>query len=433
VSGRGAGFDRSLVRNGALAAGLGLASVYAYGTAKYRHNAKRGFTFEEDPPVPGSPEFSRLLEVLTGAPVRSGNRVQVLRNGDQTFPAMLEAIRSAQRTVDLSSYILWPGRITDAFIEALTERARAGLDVNVVVDGWGSAKLDRPTVDRLEDAGVRFSFFRPPRWYTVHKLNNRMHRRLLIIDGRVGFAGGVGIADVWTGHAQDPEHWRETHVRLEGPAVRDVLGGFNGNWAEATKVILGPSHLPDLETFDDGADVQVIRSSPGAGGTAVALMFAAALAGARERLWITTAYLVPGDAVVDVLCRAARRGVDVRLLVNGPHIDKEVVRRTGRRRYDVLLESGVRIFEYQQTMLHAKVLLADGWANVGSSNLEHRSQGLDEELTVGFTDPAVVAEFEKDFLADLDVCQEIELDAWRKRPLRDRAAERAGDLLRQSL
>ena len=196
---------RTWIRKTAAPVAAGLALTYAYGTARYRRDAQRGYDLP-DPPPPGSPEFARLVEALSGAAVRSGNRVKVLRNGCRTFPSMLDAIASAESTIDFSSYIYWPGEITSHFTEALCERARAGVEVNLVVDGYGSAKLDRETVHTLQDAGVNFAFFRPPAWYALDKLNNRMHRRLLIADGRVGFAGGVGIADVWRGDAEDPEH-----------------------------------------------------------------------------------------------------------------------------------------------------------------------------------------------------------------------------------
>lgn len=414
--GRGGGIDRRL----------------AYGAARYRREARTGYEIA-DPPQPGSAAFARLVEALTGAPLRPGNRVRVLRNGRQTFPAMLEAIASAGATIDLSSYICWPGAITTEFTQALAERARAGVEVNVVLDGWGSAKLDRATVEALKDSGATVAFFRPPHWYTLHKLNNRMHRRLLIVDGRIGFAGGVGIADVWTGDAQDPGHWRETHAVIEGPAVRDLLGGFLENWNEATQVVLGPSHLPELACFDGGIDVQVTRSSPRAGGTAAAQLFYAAIAGARERVWLTTAYFAPGAAFVDVLCEAAARGVDVRILVNGPNIDKEVVRQAGQRCYGRLLESGARIFEYQPTMLHAKVLIADTWANIGSSNLDHRSLGLDDEINVAVHDPGVVAELASHFGDDVGASEEFDLRRFKDRSLARRAVESASDLARQSL
>ena len=425
------GSDRSWVAKAAVPVGAGLALTYAYGTARYRRNSREGYRFD-DLPQPGTEDFDHLVETVTGASVRPGNRVRILRNGCRTFPAMLDAIAAAQATVDLSSYIYWPGGIADRFTEALCAKARAGVEVNVVFDAYGSAKLDHETVDRLEEAGVTVAFFRPPSWYTLDKLNNRMHRRLLIVDGRIGFAGGVGIADVWMGDAEDREHWRETHAVVEGPAVRDIVGGFMENWAEAANVVLGQRHIPDLRPFDDGVDVHVIRSSPRSGGTATAQLFSATVAGTKERLWVTTAYFAPGEAFLDLLCDAAGRGVDVRILTNGPNVDKEVVRETGQRQYGRLLEAGVRIFEYQPTMLHAKVMIADGWANVGSSNLEHRSFGLDDELVVAFTDPALVDELVDSFADDVEASVEFDLDRWKQRSFAKRAREAAGDLFRQA-
>jgi cardiolipin synthase len=238
---------------------------------------------------------------------------------------------------------------------------------------------------------------------------------------------------VWSGDAQDPEHWRETHVAVEGPAVLDIFGGFLENWAEATKTVLGPAHYPKQAGFEGGTELQVMRSSPKAGGTVALHLFHALMAGACERLWVTTAFLAPGQAFVDRLVAAAERGVDVRLLTNGPHIDKEVVRQVGQRCYGPLLEAGVRIFEYQQTMLHAKVVIADGWANVGSSNLDHRSFGLDDELNLSTRDPDVVGELAQHFLEDLEASKEFDLARWRQRSLAKRAGESALDLLRQSL
>lgn len=420
---------RRLTATAATAAGLGAA--YAYAVLRFRARASRAFRLA-DPPQPGTPEFDRFVEVITGAPVRPGNRIEVLHNGCRTFPTMLEAIAAARRTIDFSSYIYWPDPITQRFTEAFIERARAGVRVRMVLDGWGSAKLDRATVDRLEEAGVRVAFYRTPRWYTVSKLNKRMHRRLLVIDGRVGFAGGVGIAEVWTGDATDPDHWRETHARIEGPAVRDILGALAENWTQATDELLAGDRLAELDELPDGIRVQVIRSSPDAGGTAAAEAFYAALAGARWRLWLTTAYFTAGQAYIDALADAARRGVDVRLLLNGPHVDKDVVRKTGQHSYGRLLEAGVRIFEYQTTMLHAKVLLADDWANIGSANFDHRSFALDSEVVVAFTDRRVLAELEKQFLDDLDAAREIHLADWQRRPWRQRLIEGAGELARQS-
>ena len=422
------------VRNTAIAGGLGLAGVYAYEVVQYHRSASRGFSLDE-PPAPGSPDFARLVEALTVAPLREGNRVTVLRNGCEIFPAMLDAIKAAERTVDFATYVYWTGSIAPEFADALAERAKAGVEVNVLLDAVGAAKMEPALVERLEQSGATVAWFRPVRWWTLNKLNNRSHRKILVVDGRVGFTGGVGIAEEWTGDCEDPGHWRDTHVRVEGPAARDLLGGFLDNWAEATNRILsGRDHLPAVDGFDDGVQVQVTRSNAEKGSTDAEQLFYAAIACARERLWLTTAYFAPRRAFVEALCEAVRRGVDVRVLVNGPHIDRHLVRRAGQQTYDQLLASGVRLFEYQRTMLHAKTLSVDSaWATIGSINFDNRSFALNDELNLAVRDPAVVATFERHFLADLDDAVELDLDAWRARPLAQRAREVGGALLRREL
>src|SRR6266545_4486142 len=413
------------VRKAAILGAAGLAGVYAFEAAQYHRSGAKGFELE-DPPSPGTPDFARLVEALTTAPLRQGNRVTVLRNGDQIFPAMLGAIQSAERTVDFATYVYWTGSIAPQFADVLAQRAR---------DAVGAAKMDRALVERLQAAGATVAWFRPVRWWTLHKLNNRTHRKILVVDGRVGFTGGVGIAEEWTGNGQDAGHWRDTHVRVEGPAVRDLLGGFLDNWSEATQCILsGREHLPDLRGFDDGVQVQVTRSTAQKGSTDAEHLFYAAIASARTRLWLTSAYFAPRQAFVDALCEAAGRGVDIRVLVNGPHIDKQAVRQAGRRSYRRLLACGVRLFEYQRTMLHAKAMLVDpAWATVGSINLDNRSFALNDELNLSLRDPGVVAELEKHFLADADDAVELDLATWQARPLSAKARELGSAVVRREL
>ena len=422
------------IRVGGAVLGLGLGAAYAFEAAQYRRTAARGFDLV-DPPQPGTPDFALLVEVLTVAPLRQGNRITILRNGREIFPAMLEAIRAARQTIDFATYVYWTGSIAPEFADALAERASAGVAVNVLLDAVGAAKMDRALVERLEAAGARVAWFRTPRWYTLQKLNNRTHRKILVVDGGVGFTGGVGIAEEWTGDCQDPGHWRDTHVRVEGPVVRDLLGGFLDNWAEATGAILaGPVHLPDLRGFDDGVQAQVTRSAAEKGSTDAEQLFYSAIGGARSRIWITTAYFAPRQAFVDALCAAVERGVDVRVLTNGPHIDKQVVRQAGRRCYQRLLDCGVRVFEYQRTMLHAKVLLVDDqWATIGSINFDNRSFALNDELNISFRDPGLVAALEKQCLEDLEDASEIDAATWRARPLPARAREIGSALVRREL
>jgi cardiolipin synthase A/B len=421
-------------RRAAAAGGLGLAGVYAFEAAQYHRSAGKGFELE-DPPGPDSPDFARLVEALTVAPLRQGNRVTLLRNGCEIFPAMLEAIRSAQQTVDFATYVYWTGSIAPEFAEALAERAEAGVEVNVLLDAVGAAKMERRLVELLQRAGAEVAWFRPPKWYTLHKLNNRTHRKILVVDGTVGFTGGVGIAEEWTGNGEDPGHWRDTHVRVEGPAARDLLGGFLDNWAEATQSILsGRDHLPDVRGFEDGIQVQVTRSTAEKGSTDAEHLFYAAIACARERIWVTTSYFAPRRAFLEALCAASARGVDVRVVTNGPHIDKEVVRQAGRHIYERMLACGVRIFEYQRTMLHAKVLIVDAnWATVGSVNFDNRSFALNDELNLSVRDRAVVVELERHFLADVDDAVELDLAAWRARPAVVRAGELASAAVRREL
>ncbi len=422
------------LRNMAILGAFGLAGIYAFEAVQYRRTAARGLDLL-DPPAPGSSDFARLVEALTVAPLRQGNRVTVLKNGCEIFPAMLEAIRTAEWTVSFATYVYWTGSIAPEFAHALAGRARAGVEVNVLLDAVGAAKMDRSLVDQLKEAGATVAWFRPPHWYTLHKLNNRTHRKILVVDGRVGFTGGVGIAEEWTGDCEDPDHWRDTHVQVEGPVVRDLLGGFLDNWAEATGCILsGERHLPDVGGFDDGIQAQVTRSTAQKGSTDAEQLMYSAIACARERIWLTTAYFAPRRAFVDALCDAAARGVDVRVLTNGPHINKELVRQAGRHCYDRLLVCGVRLFEYQRTMLHAKVVLVDAnWASLGSINFDNRSFALNDELNISFRDAAVVADLEKHFHRDLDDARELDLATWRTRPLTAKLDELRGALLRREL
>jgi cardiolipin synthase A/B len=423
----------SVLRGSVACAGLGLIGAYAYNVARYRRAAGQRFDLPH-PPAVGSNEFVAFIEALAQAPRRHGNRITILRNGCEIFPAMLEAINSARECINFSTYIYWSGDIAPRFAGALATRASEGLEVNVLLDAQGSAQMDRVLIEHLRTSGARVIWFRPPHWYTVGKVNKRMHRRLLIVDGRIGFMGGVGIAEQWDGNAEDPEHERETHLRIEGPAVRDLQGGFLENWTEATSALLSAAHFPDLPAFDEGIPAQVARIVSTGGTRGLEEMLWAAVAGAKERIWVTTAFFAPRRAFIDALCDAASRGVDVRILTGGPHQDKQIAREAGHRSYEKLLRAGVRIFEYQQAKLHAKVITIDGiWAHVGSSNLENRSIALNDEINVSIQHTTVAAALERHFQDDLQVSQELDLPGWRHRPFAKRTREYATELIRQSL
>ena len=412
-----------------------LLARYASESLRHRREGGRGYTLEDCPEV-GSDGFLRAAEGLTQAPISRGNRSEILINGDRIFPSMLEAIASARRTVNLLTYIYWRGEIGSRFADAVCERAEAGVKCRVLLDALGSVKMDPALIERMEDCGARVCRFRPPKPYAIRRGNNRTHRKLLIVDGSVGFTGGVGIADEWTGDAQDPGHWRDTHVRVEGPVARGLQGAFAENWLEGTgEVLAGEDDLPPLEPIPgEPAAMLAIRSSAGVGDTDVETLFFLTIASARRTIDLTSAYFTPRPAFLHALADASRSGVAVRVLVPGEHIDKDLVRHTARSVYGELLEAGVRIFEYQPTMLHAKSLVVDvAWSTIGSANFDNRSFQLNDEMVLGVQDEAFAAELTEAFEADLARSDEITLEAWRDRPLHERPAEAAGRLLRREL
>lgn len=418
----------------AAVAGSALVAIYAFEAARYKRAAAKGFGLI-DPPAPGTPKFGRFSEALTGTPVREGNRIRVLRNGDEIFPAMLEAIRGAEKTIAFETYLYWKGDIGERFAHALAERAAAGVQVSCLLDGVGAVKINRSLIHHMEHAGARVAWFRPPRWYTPDKLNHRTHRRILAVDGYIGFTGGVGIADEWCGNGEDPDHWRETQVQIEGPATRDLLGAFWEHWTEATEQMLSGAHFPDVNMFDDGVPVHITPSSVTKGGaTELEKLYYAAIVSARQRIWITTGYFVPRQAFVDVLCSAVARGIDVRILVNGPHSHREVARQAGHTSFEELLRRGVRIFEYQQTYMHAKTLVVDdSWSSIGTNNFNNRSLALNDEITLSTSDEAVTTELANHFLDDLAVSIELDRKGWSGRSPAKRALELVTALAKREL
>lgn len=377
----------------------------------------------------------RAAEALTGHPINAGCRPELLINGDRIFPAMLETIAAARETLCLETYIYWEGDIAGEVADAVCERARAGVECKVLIDAVGAAKMSNRVLEQMSEAGVRVSRFRPPKPYAAKRVTNRTHRRLLIADGRVGMTGGVGIAGEWEGDARGPDEWRDTHVRVTGPVVRGMFGAFAEHWLEATgEVLTGPTFLPELEPDPDGVPTQLVRSSAGVGDTNAEAIHYLAIAFAQRSVELCSAYFVPRPAFTQALCDAARRGVEVRVVVPGKHIDKAFVRKAGRAAYEQLLEAGVRIFEYQQTMLHAKTMTIDGnWATVGSMNFDNRSFQLNDEITLGVWGDEFAAHLRESFEADIEHSEEIEPGRWSRRSVPLRGVEAASKLIRREI
>jgi cardiolipin synthase len=374
----------------------------------------------------GDSQFVRVMSSLLGPPMVGGNRVRTLLNGDQSFPAMLAAIRSARRSIDFESYIYWSGRVGREFADALSERARAGVPTHLLIDWAGSwIKADRSALDRMRSAGVEIVMYRPLRWYDLDRVNNRTHRKLLVVDGRVGFTGGIGIADQWLGHAQDKDHWRDTHFAAEGPVVSQLQAAFMDNWIEAEGHVLeGEAYFPPPAPVGDER-AQAFRSSPGEGSASMRLMYLLAIAAAARSIRIANAYFVPDSQVVAMLVAARRRNVEVEIIVPGPVLDAQLVRRASRAMWGPLLEAGVRIYEYQPTMFHVKAMVVDDvWVSVGSTNFDNRSFRLNDEANLNVLDPAFAREQVRVFDDDRGRSRQVTLEAWRHRPLWEKVRER---------
>ena len=371
------------------------------------------------------PQFRREMSVMLGPSVIPGNRVTALHNGVEIFPAMIEAIRGAQVSVNFETYIYWSGETGRQFTEALSERARAGIPVNVTIDWVGSIKMDQELLDRMEEAGVTVHRYRPLHWYNLGRMNNRTHRKLLVVDGRIGFTGGVGIADVWQGKAEDPEHWRDSHYRIEGPVVAQMQAAFNDNWIKSKGVVLnGPDYFPPLETSGD-MDAHMFIASPAGGSESMHLMYLMAIAAAEHSIDLAASYFVPDELIVRALLAARGRDVAVRILVPGPHIDSEAVRLRSKSDWGRLLTAGVELYEYQPTMLHTKLLVIDKeFVSVGSTNFDPRSFRLNDEASLNIYDHQFAQQMASVYEADLESAMPYTLAMWKRRPLREKLAER---------
>jgi cardiolipin synthase len=378
--------------------------------------------------------FLQTMHALTGSPMSEGNRVDVLKNGVRIFPAMLAAIRAAKKTVNVEFYIYWDGQIGRMFAEAMAERARAGVRVNVILDAVGSGPMSHDLTEFMEGNGVRVEWYHPLRWYTLSRVNHRTHRKILVVDGEIGFCGGVGIADEWQGDADSPNHWRDTVVRVEGPVVTQMQFAFVDNWVKSRgELLTGLENFP--QTGPRGTCMaQVVKSSPSEGLSSAKLLYIVSIVSAKKSIYINSAYFVPDPDTTRALEGAVRRGVDVRVIVPGEFTDVPIVRHAGRLFYNHLLRRGIRIFEYQPTMMHAKSMVVDGiWTTIGSSNFDERSFRLNDEVNVNVYDESIAVQMEQMFFADLARSEEITRRRFGKRPWLDKIKERVAGWFKPQL
>ena len=383
----------------------------------------------EQLPANDSPSFLVLLESMVDAKVNRTGSLEVLKNGPAFYGAELDAIRNARRSVNLEAYIFQKSTIGKQYLDAMAERARSGVSVNVVLDAFGSAGVTRGFFRPLLDAGGKVSWYNSPAWYSMTRLDNRTHRELLIVDGEIGFIGGAGIADQWYSGAHGKPRWRDTVVRVEGEAVPSLQATFAENWLAACgELLTGDAYFPDIACPHKTA-AMVINSTPTVGGsTRARVLFQLLLASAKRSISITTPYFLPDKSLMRELCRAIEdRGVKVRILVPGRKSDHLLTRNTSRAGYGPLLKAGAEVYEYRPAMIHAKVLCVDGlWAVVGSTNFDNRSFGINDEVNLAVCDSAFAERLERDMSGDLEQSRRVSLDEWRKRPVTERAPEIVG-------
>ena len=381
-----------------------------------------------------SPDFERALGSLLGPGIVGGNAVTELLNGDQIFPPMLAAIQGAKKSITFETYIYWSGDIGKQFADALSERARAGVRVHVLLDWMGSAKMDESYLTEMQQAGVQIEKFHKPHWYNLARLNNRTHRKLLVVDGQVGFTGGVGIAPHWMGNAQDPDHWRDSHYLVRGPVVAQMQATFLDNWLKVTgKVLHGALYFPPIAPA--GAQkAQMFSSSPSSGSESMQLMYHLAITAAERSIDLSVAYFVPDELTQKHLMDALARGVRVRFITPGEHTDTDTVKAASRATWGPLLQAGALIYEYQPTMYHCKVMIVDQLlVSVGSTNFDNRSFRLNDEANLNVYDAAFARRQTEVFEDDLKRSRRVTYEEWLNRPLREKAHEKLTGWLRSQL
>ena len=379
----------------------------------------------------GDPTFARMVGDLLGPPLLQGNQVIMFQNGEEIFPAMLAAIRSAQRTITFENFVFHEGRVSDELADAMAERASAGVKVHYLQDALGCNCLHGRAIRRMRRAGVQVEIFR---FFPLTWINFRTHRKLLVVDGRIGFIGGVGISDDWEGDGTTPRRWRDTQYRVEGPVVAQAQQAFLDNWMETRAAVLhGDAYFPELAPGRPRS-LPGLQSSASEGAETARLMFLLSVAAARRSVRIANAYFIPDDLCRQTLVEACQRGVGIEIITPGPDIDQQLVRMVGRARWRPLLENGARFFEYQPARFHCKYMIVDGcWCSVGSSNLDNRSLRLNEEANLNILDNEFAAMHTSVFEQDKSRSREISLAEWRRRPASEKAIARAGSVLRSQM
>jgi cardiolipin synthase len=380
-----------------------------------------------------SEQFRKTLAALTSGALHTRNKVEILANGEVFYEAELAAIRAARTYIQIECYIFQEGRLTDRFVEALTERARAGVKVYMVIDAIGSAAYPKSKFEELKKAGGRVAWYHPLRWYSWPRINNRTHREILIVDGEVGFTGGAGFADQWIYGIGKSRRWRDMMARIEGEAVSGLEATFAENWLESAGEVLMRPELFPFRKADGNVPVVVVNSSPTSGrSTQARVLFQALLATARSRIYLTTPYFLPDTSLTAELVRAKERDVDVRILVPGTKTDHLLTRSSSRRLYGDLLKVGIEIHEYHPAMLHAKCLVVDGkWSVVGTTNMDPRSFGLNDEVSVAMFDEGIAKRLEQDFAHDLSESRRVTYEDWKKRPATEKSVEFLGGLIQR--
>lgn len=413
------------------AIGMGLMALFSYLSAPVETPPRYGLDHEL---TVDSQEFLTTIAGATGEPFVGGNTIDVLNNGDEFFPAMLQAINDAEFSITIEAYIYWEGEIGKKFAAALAAKAREGVRVKILLDAFGSASIGDTIVKTLEEGGCQIAWYNPLRWYTLGRYNHRTHRKSLVIDGRVGFTGGAGIADEWLGHAQDRDHWRDIQIRLAGPAVTPLQTGFAQNWLESTsELVSGPMFYPPIAAVGR-LDVLTIISTPVTGASTVRISFYLSIACARRSIFLATPYFVPDPVAIDTLIDAKKRGVDVRIMVAGRSNDQWLSRTNSIRLYGRLLEAGIEILEFHETLLHHKTLVVDGvWVTIGTSNFDSRSFAHNEENLVCVYDRDLARQFHEIFFADEKRCERVDYEVWKRRGLWAKTQEVLASFLQEQV